>query len=225
MVQQSIRVPLVATRRVVTLLLAVIGVLVVLHLVAVASGLEVLQRALSVDNEASVPTWWSSLQLAALATLLWTLRRRYLPGSLPASRALGVGAVTAAFFSLDEVAAIHESVTGVLERFDFIPRFSGEHGIWILVYGIVGVVVLGALLPGLVAVARSEPRTAAVFGFGAALFVGGGVGIEILGYFGEPMVLLEEALEMIGVAVMISAVHASLSGAFVGSGSDVTEVG
>ena len=120
------------------------------------------------------------------------------------------------FFSIDEVATVHESITGLLERFEAVPRFAGEHGIWILVYGFVGIVLIVVLMPGLVSIARTEPVNSSIFAAGAAMFLAGGVGIEIIGYFAQPMVLLEESLEIIGVAVMLLAGYRSVRGIDVG---------
>ena len=205
-----VRLGLPPSSRVMRLLSAIVAFLVMMHLIAEASGLDVLRSQWLLGRESSFPTWWSSFQLAVLSALLWAVSRRYADRAPQAARSLAIGAASALFFSVDEVATIHESITGVLERFDFVPRFAGEHGIWILVYGAIGLVLLAYLVPGLAAIVREEPANALWFSVGAAMFVAGGVGVEIIGYFSGPLILLEETLEIVGVSVMVIAVYRTL---------------
>src|SRR5688572_27691230 len=88
----------------------------------------------NLDDEANIPSWFSSVQLFSIGAVLLLataspLRNRdHVRGLLAV---LGAGFI---FLSMDEAAVIHEKVTTVLARVSWTPRFSGGHGIWIFVY-------------------------------------------------------------------------------------------
>lgn len=111
------------------------------------------------------------------------------------------------YFSLDEVATLHESITGVLERFEAVPRFAGEHGIWIWVHGLIGLAIPAWVLPGLIPRARAKPREAIWFAVGGGLMVLGGVVVEVTSYFVGYLVLIEETLEIVGASLMLWATY------------------
>ena len=123
-------------------LLGIAALLALLHAIASSSGLEVLESYFDMVDEKTVPTWWSSVQLLLLGILLGVLAYKQSGRDRRSARVLYFGSGFAVFFSLDEVATLHESITGVLERFEIVPRFADTHGIWILVYGIIGLTVL-----------------------------------------------------------------------------------
>lgn len=186
--------------------------LVLLHPLADATDLEVLETTFGLNEEQSVPTWYSSIQLLALAGLLALLGAAYRRRDSRITRTAWIGAIIAAFFSVDEVATIHESITGVLGRFDAVPTFEGGHGIWIFVYALIGIVVLVVTAPGILQIARLRARQAVWFALGALVFVAGGVGVEILSYSGSGQIVLEEAMELLGVAIMVAASYHLIAG-------------
>lgn len=190
-------------------LLGIALVLVFMHLLGEWLGPSLVMIHFDMGEESTVPTWWSSVQLLLLAVLLVllaiTLRREGTQGKV-----LWVAALAFAFFSVDEVVMIHESITGFMKRFEAVPRFPGDYGIWILVYGVVGLVLLVWAIPGLVALRRRYRRESIGFAIGALIFIGGGVGVELVGYFTESRVLLEESMEIVGVAIMAWAVYRAL---------------
>jgi hypothetical protein len=96
-------------------------------------------------------------------------------------------------------------VTGIFGRFDAVPTFEGGHGIWIFAYGLIGIFVLAITAPGAFEIARLHAKHAVWFVVGAIIFVGGGVGVEIFSYSGSGNVLLEEGMELLGVAIMVAA--------------------
>jgi len=187
----------------------VLGLIIValagLHLLAVwfaeSFDIEVLQSWFDLDGEQTLPTWFASVQLLAVGILLARIAKTDAESSI--RRMAGIVAVALVFFSIDEVATIHESITGILERFSWVPRFSGEHGIWIFVYAGLAVAASPFVLPGWWKMLRRTPLHALGLAAGAATFFFGGVGVEIASYFGHGSVVMEETLEMAGVALML----------------------
>jgi len=191
------------------------------HVLALLLGIDFLLAALYVfsnylggistfdlNAENSVSNWFSSVQLILFAALLFTMfRRESARGETQAARAIGVLSLVFAFFSVDEVAQIHEKTTTLLRRYEAIPRFRGEHGIWILIYAVIGLGILILIGPGLWRYARRHPANSMRFGAGALILVAGAVGMEILFYerifTGSLEVLVEESMEMSGVSVMV----------------------
>ena len=189
--------------------------LVVAHLVV--SGMTepsiLLAAMFGLDREANLPTWFASSQLllAGACFLVAAWRPRDDRRAPTASLSLAGGALV--FLSADEAAGFHESVTWVLKRFESLPRFSGDHGLWIPIYGAVGLVALVGAGP-LVRWLRRERRHAAhLLLLGAVLLVVGAVGVEILSYgdLRDPsqrhlyvlQVAVEEGLELLGGSLLL----------------------
>lgn len=192
-------------------LLAIDGALALAHVVVPLSDIQILIGYFDVNQESSIPTWWSSIQLLALSFLLALVARANSDRDRGYGRLFWVGSATAVFFSADEVAMLHESITAALSRYDAVPRFAGDHGIWIFVYGVVGIITLSLIMPGLIRFVRTEKRASIRFFVGGGLFVLGGVGVELVGYYVEPSLsLAEETLEMVGAAVMVWAIYGLL---------------
>lgn len=191
------------------------------HVLALLLGIEFLLAALYVlssylggvstfdlNAENSVSNWFSSVQLILLAILLFALSRRECArGETQAARAIGVLSLAFVFFSLDEVAQIHEKITVSLKHYEAIPRVRGDHGIWIFVYSVIALGILLLIGPGLWRYARRNPANSLRFGAGGLILVVGAVGMEILGdmqiFVGSLEVLSEEIMEMSGVSVMV----------------------
>lgn len=83
-----------------------------------------------------------------------------------------------------------------------MPRFEGEHGVWVFVYGAIGLVLLVAFARPILAMLRERHTVALLIGGGFATLVAGGVAVEIAYDYGlltGPLqTLAEETLEMIG---------------------------
>lgn len=163
-------------------------------------------------SEATVPTWYSSSSLLVCAALLgliaWVTKRAGEPGVIYWA---GLACLFV-FVSLDEAIALHEELVGpVRER---LGLGGPLYFAWVVPYGL-AMAVLATLyfrfiwaLPG---------RTRALFITAAATFLGGAVGVEMIGSAlyeaGDyqrtvPLDIaasVEETLEMLGVAVFIYA--------------------
>lgn len=200
-----------SSRALLVTLLAIAGGLALAHVVLSLTDIQILIGYFDVNQESSIPTWWSSIQLLALSVLLALVARANSDRDRGYRRVFWVGSAIAAFFSADEMAMLHERIIGALYPYDAIPRFTGNNGIWIFVYGVVGIVILSLIMPGLIRFVRTEKRASIRLFVGGGLFVLGGVGVEAVGYYVDPPLgLVEETLEIVGVALMVWAIYGLL---------------
>lgn len=177
---------------------------------------------LSVGQDTSIPTWYSSIILLIAALLLLAIglirsqeQHKYAKHWLILSTIL-------AFMSLDEVATIHEW-SGMLIH---VPEAKGLlHYSW---------VVFGMAFVGIAALyfyrflRHLPPRTRTLFIVSALIFVGGAIGVEMYNariiYTGyrplayRTFTTLEELCEMVGVNLLIYALLLYLKD-LLGSGS------
>lgn len=167
-----------------------------------------IQRFLDVDREVSIPTWFSSIQLFAVGGVLLTQAKwaKQLKFSLVI---LGLGFL---FLSMDEAAAIHDSMFRYAKNMKLEGLEGREFLAWMVPYVFIGLVgLLLAYRPVLFAWCNFR-REFVWVALGGALFVGGGIGIEILTHHLYRMavdarfflaVAAEESLEMAGVSFML----------------------
>ena len=175
-------------------------------------GLTSLINSFDVDLENSIPTWYNSQILflcAAVLYLIFTFKRtsteRY------TLHWLGLTLIFLAF-SIDEIVSFHESIVGPFMRRAF--NLSG-----ILYFGWV---VPAAILIVVFAIAyfrffiNLPSRTRLLFFLSALLYIGGALGVELLGgyYFDAhgpnnityaAITTVEEVAEMIGVVLFLYA--------------------
>lgn len=202
-------------RRALYVLLALEALLAALYLLTqqVPDTPRTARELFDMDAEVSLPTWLSSVQLFALGSLLLLAglgrRQRHI-----AAAWLALAGCAFLFASADEGAAIHEKITTVALGLELTwLLFEGDHGAWIGLYLAVGLIVLFLARRALAALWRHHRRVAVAFGLGAATFVVGAVGVEILGYEylreSAPEwqyrigVAVEEFLELAGISVML----------------------
>ena len=172
---------------------------------------EVIQHWFDLDAEQNLPTWYSSAQLLVLGLLsaLYAcrvsdrfLRRFYL-----------LAALAFVFFSADETATFHEGLTALSKNTSVRSFFPEAHGMWIIVYSL-GFLALALIFRREIAAFLRERSGLVTFLAGAALFVTGGVLMEIVGYFVSAVqgtgsfpyaveVTVEESLELLGESLMI----------------------
>ena len=170
-----------------------------------------IQRLVDLDHEQNIPTWFSVIQLFFIGLLITLKAFRRQPGRDPSRPLLLLAAGAFVFLSLDEAASIHESVTQALLHIEQLPRFEGDHGMWIPIYGGLILLALAIGLPGIRLMWAHHRAALLVAGGGAGVFVFGAVGLEIISYQyltpGTPMYALEvgveEFLEMLGASLML----------------------
>lgn len=183
----------------------------------------------SLKYETSLGTWFSSLQFAALAAVLFALWRR--EGGMWLLLAVG-----ALFLSADEAASIHERLgslvkhavsRGVPGTFTGWLRLEYRSYYWLLLY--LPLAVPAALVVARFLWVRLESHRRAVV-WGIAIFFVGAAGLDFLeGLVGNDdhgplpfgpvlvdVILLEEVLEMLGVSLVLAAVAEHAARRFAG---------
>jgi hypothetical protein len=178
------------------------------------------ERQLNLDNENNIPTWYSSSALLFSAILLTVIglanRSRRNPSAF---QWLGLAAIFL-YLSLDEAASLHE-MTSNLSR-PMLGTLGYFH--WLLSVAWVpfgAIFVLIVALAYLRFLAALPVKTKYLFLIAGTLYVGGALGIEILGgrhtyLYGREnfvyamFVACEEGLEMLGVVVFIYALLSHL---------------
>jgi hypothetical protein len=175
-----------------------------------------LVRLFYVDTESNIPTFFSAILLlfASLLLALITILKRASHDAY--SRHWTILTLILLYMAIDEAAGLHEMlnkagwlVTGGQRREDRTIFFYG----WVL-FGMAMVMIVA--LSYLKFFLNLPPRTRIQFFTAAVVFVGGAIGVEILGGYyakshGESnfqfsmFSTVEEGLEMAGVIVLINA--------------------
>ncbi|MCW2582565.1 MAG: hypothetical protein JWQ53_1355 [Klenkia sp.] len=198
-----------------TLLVAHVAVQLLIRTVGADGASAELASRFDLDLEGGVPAWFSAVLLFLCAQALWRLADRSASGKrrrwVRHERFL---AVVFVYLSLDEMAALHEIAAAPLQAIFGTSGFLSFA--WVLV-ALPLVAVLAALYLGWL---RSLPRPAAGLILASGmLYVGGAAGVEMVGaalYAGSEanldtfhysmVVLLEEALEMLGALLFMSVI-------------------
>jgi len=170
------------------------------------------RQLFDVDEENNLPTWFSGALLAVAAGCVWLCARQKREKQDRWVVHWYILAFGFLLLSLDEVAGLHESLNSMTDASWVIPG-----GIGALLVGLSFVPFL-LNLPG---------RTRNFFIVAGGLYVGGAVGVEIVGapMDGDSMIynlttLAEEGLEMYGVILFIGALLSYMRPA----GGDVIDV-
>ncbi|MBP7693279.1 MAG: hypothetical protein KA764_15250 [Anaerolineales bacterium] len=176
-----------------------------------ALNLNRLALLLDVDQEANLPTWYSTMtlfiasSLLSLIGLIHRIRRERL-----AAHWLGL-ALIVSVLSFDELAGLHEWLNSLLKRFG---RFEGPWFYpWVIVGGVVTLLFVGIYMRFFL---QLPPRLQPQFALAAGLYIGGALGLEIVGGLimsqgaGSALYFIletttEELLEMVGVLLLIRA--------------------
>lgn len=177
-----------------------------------------LVNVFDVDREMNVPTWYSASTLLVAGALLALIARTWSEHPGRAARYWWGLSALFLYSSVDEASSIHELLIPVLRQTTFLPGplYYG----WVIAgFGLVAVV--GALYARFVW--RLAPPVRRLFLLAAAAYLGGALGVEMggaahaftqgtenLGY--SLWTTLEEALEMVGVAIFIYALLRQVEG-------------
>lgn len=167
-------------------------------------GLNSLERWFFVDREMGVPAWFSAVLLFAIGERLWQVGTavRATDGRwYPQWRLL---AIVFVYLSLDELTEIHEQTIRPLKD---LFQLSGVLGFAWVVVAVPLVLVLGALLLPFLRALPSSTRWA--FVLSAACYLGGAVGLEMVGavLFQDLGVPVVTTTEVGGVSTVTEDVH------------------
>ena len=157
-------------------------------------------------REGNVPTWFSSALLLLSGTALAIAGARLREVSARGARWWLVLAAVFVLASLDETANLHELLSQQARR-HFHPGFGQ---LWVLVLGPAALAFMAAYAGFL---RRQAPPVRRAFALGAALFVGGALGVEVLEIVAEragagPLTVAvvtvgQEILELLGAVVLL----------------------
>jgi len=185
---------------------------------ALGSPSHLLHELMNLDGEDTVPTWFSTVQLSVIG-LIFLHFAMNVPALREYRRCFLLFFVGFVFLSVDENISIHERITYRLHDIDWLPRFQGNHGVWIAVYLVIAAIFILVNLKPMLDLLKQYPRNVRMFAAGSAVFVTGAVFMEIIGYMivgdGTPgltyhlEVTLEEFLEMAGASIMMYSIIAS----------------
>lgn len=182
---------------------------IVTHIVAPGLAWGPVQTFLDVDREVSIPTWFSSVQLFAVGGMVLLMARNCVRQLKSFFVLLGLACF---FLSMDEATAVHDSLYRAAQRLK-LPLLEGrEYLVWMVPYLCGGVIGLAAAYRPVLFAWRTFRRESAWIAAGAAIFIGAGIGIEILTHYLYERavderfflaVAAEEFFEMAGVSIML----------------------
>lgn len=173
-------------------------------------------RLFRLDGEANIPTWFSSALLTLSALLMATIGSAHRQARRPYAKHWTGLALVFVYLSIDETAVLHEMSMAPL-RAEF-----GTSGLlyypWVIP-ALLALAVLGVIYTKFLLYLPARTRWLIVTA--AAVFVGGAVGMEVIGglFLGAngvdtPVSMIfeavEELLEMSGVVVLIYALMTHL---------------
>lgn len=184
---------------------------VLLHIIFATPSPGHLHVFFDFDNEFSLPTWFSSIQLFVFAMLLYAVSRT----AKEYSWFFLLGSAILCFLSIDEFATIHERITLIAESNDisFLKSIMiGGHGAWIIPYIILGIIIVLLTIKPIFSIYRKYTREFVVTAAGLAIFLFGVIGLEIISYapsnnnsdlIYSVVVLVEELFEMFGISLAL----------------------
>jgi hypothetical protein len=209
--------------RVLRLLLTVTAILIVLSLVGQAMVLYLpdfplrdgVANTLYIDREQNVPTLYSSMALLVAASLSGLIAFAHARGRGRDVRSWAVLAVVFLLMAVDESAGLHEESAEPLRELLGIER-GPLFFAWVIPGAAVVVLLAAMLARFLQHLPKSTRRRFLAAG---ALYVGGAIGVEMVGGWyasgrgtselGYVLIAtVEEALEMLGIAVLVHALLA-----------------
>lgn len=171
---------------------------------------------IDLDQESTVPSWFSSVQLFLIGILFLLQKFRYPLPKNDSLNFLSFIGLCLIFLSMDEAISIHERVSWTFNHIEWLPRFKGDYGLWIPIYVVAGLTLLAVLQKNILKIWRFYPKESVLFTLGFLIVLAGGVGLEIISYqylrnvdelnnLYLLEVAVEEGLEMIGASVMLYA--------------------
>lgn len=180
----------------------------------VSGNIPIVHRMFDLDGERNLPTYFSAAQMFLVGVIFMYLAY---PSSRPRPTSphfLGVLGAAFIFLCFDEALAIHERIGGLLLDYAWLPRFKGDHGLWVVPYVAIGLIFLVATYRQTRTMWRNKRRETTIMALGFGVFLLGCVVVEVIGfqyfraddvplYLYKFEVAVEEYLEMIGITVVL----------------------
>jgi hypothetical protein len=131
----------------------------------------------NLDWEATIPAWFSSMLLLLCAVLLAAIAWEARAAEHPFATSWAVLSGIFLYLSVDETAGIHESVKPL------VLFLSGGDGVLASPWVVVGVLAVAVFVLSYLRFLFHLPRrTAVLFVIAGTLYVGGAIGLELLGH-------------------------------------------
>lgn len=187
------------------------GLLVLLNVVDLCLGSPLhIHRIIDLNAEGNLPTWFSSIQLFLVGITFLLIRLNKSSSLQKDDTFLSICGLLFIFLSMDETSQFHEKITKVLSNLEWIPRFGDSDGIWILLYFLVLLGLIGISYRSVKVMFVNYKKEMLVMLTGVTLFLFGGVIVEIIGYnlYGSKLAykiaaIIEEFFEMSGISVLL----------------------
>jgi hypothetical protein len=173
----------------------------------------IIHNLFDLDGEMNIPALFSAAQLFIVGVVFLFMayqHRQQHYFSLLFLIIVGAGFI---FLSFDEAFSIHEEITLSFKHIDWIPRFKGNHGIWIAPYIIAGLIIFILSYKNLVKMWKKNRRESSIIAIGFVIFLLGAVGLEVISYqlrgglapwyLYKLEVVFEEFFEMVGISIVL----------------------
>ena len=174
----------------------------------------VVQFLFNLNGEYNIPAFFSAAQLFLVGRIFISINKEnkastFIPTSL--FSVLGFGFI---YLSIDEAFHLHENMSGLLRNAEWIPKFYGGHGVWVLPYFLIGLVCFLYYSKILLKIWRKYPKELSIIVSGFTIYLLAVLGLEIINLLfilGKPVtqfvylteVSVEEFLEMISITIVL----------------------
>jgi hypothetical protein len=172
-----------------------------------------IQQLFDLDGESNIPAWFSSVQLFLIGLIFLLRSRQTNPDHSPSPLFFLMVSTGFIFLSVDEVVSIHEKISVIFKHVELMPRFKGDHGVWVFIYALIGLILFVATFRSLAAMWNRYRHATFIMAIGMGIVVLGGVILEVISYQflrggSTPLlysaeVAIEEFLEMSGASVTL----------------------
>jgi len=171
----------------------------------------------NLDEEANLPSWFSSMQLFLIGLVFWIkgLQSNYeAPPSTLFLKLIGSGFI---YLSADEVSQFHEKIGWRIrlyeDLYNIVPHFKGGHGLWISIYGFIASVLILIFYKDIINTLKRYRQASIIMIAGLITALMGGVFFEVIGYdlrsadstsiYYVYEIGAEEFLEMLGFSIVL----------------------
>lgn len=165
------------------------------------------------DAESNFPTWFSSIQLFLVGQIFLFKSVQLNAENRHLRLFLQLACLGFVFLSADYAAQIHETLGSHLKYISWLPRFKGDHGVWIFIYGLICLILFYSFFSEIQMMFVRYRRATFTMLAGAVIAVFGGVILEIISYqflrddltssLYTLEVAFEEFFEMLGISITL----------------------